>query len=46
MSRFDLFFVIYDEKNDTEDRMIADHIVQMHKMKSARTDRLYSKEVL
>ena len=31
MSRFDLFFVIFDEKNDEEDVKIAEHIVMMHK---------------
>ena len=33
MSRFDLFFVIFDEKNDEEDTAIAQHIVNMHRMK-------------
>jgi DNA replication licensing factor MCM6 len=33
MSRFDLFFVIFDEKNDDEDTAIAKHIVNMHRMK-------------
>ena len=28
----DLFFVIFDEKNDEEDQMIAAHIVNMHRM--------------
>ena len=32
MSRFDLFFVIFDEKNDLEDFHIARHIVQMHRL--------------
>ena len=31
MSRFDLFFVILDEKKDDEDLKIAEHIVMMHK---------------
>lgn len=31
MSRFDLFFVIFDEKNDEEDFNIAKHIVMLHK---------------
>jgi len=33
MSRFDLFFVIFDEKNDEKDQQIAKHIVSMHRMK-------------
>lgn len=30
MSRFDLFFVIRDEPNETVDRNLADHIVNVH----------------
>ena len=33
MSRFDLFFVIFDEKRDEEDYLIAQHIVNMHRLK-------------
>lgn len=33
MSRFDLFFVIFDEKNDANDFLIANHIVSMHRSK-------------
>ena len=33
MSRFDLFFPVFDEKNDEEDLQIAMHIVNMHKLK-------------
>ena len=33
MSRFDLFFVIFDEKKDEEDFLIATHIVNMHRLK-------------
>jgi DNA replication licensing factor MCM6 len=33
MSRFDLFFVIFDEKRDDEDFHIANHIVSMHRLK-------------
>ena len=33
MSRFDLFFVIFDEKRDDEDYSIAHHIVNMHRLK-------------
>ena len=31
MSRFDLFFVIFDEKDDVKDFQIAQHIVNMHR---------------
>jgi len=33
MSRFDLFFVLFDEKRDEEDWQIATHIVNMHRLK-------------
>lgn len=33
MSRFDIFFVIFDEKNDDEDFHIAQHIVNMHRLR-------------
>lgn len=33
MSRFDLFFVIFDEKNDEQDYEIANHLVNMHRLK-------------
>lgn len=33
MSRFDLFFVIFDEKRDEEDYYIAQHIVNMHRLR-------------
>ena len=35
MSRFDIFFVIFDEKNDDEDWLIAEHIVKMHRVRDA-----------
>ena len=35
MSRFDLFFVIFDEKKDDDDFHIARHIVQMHRLQDA-----------
>jgi DNA replication licensing factor MCM6 len=44
MSRFDLFFVIFDEKNDAEDMMIARHIVNMHRLKDDNSNRKFSKE--
>ena len=33
MSRFDLFFVVFDEKNEADDYKIAMHIVNMHRLK-------------
>jgi len=33
MSRFDIFFVVFDEKNDDHDFQIAQHIVNMHRLK-------------
>jgi len=33
MSRFDIFFVIFDEKNDDDDFNMALHIVNMHRLK-------------
>lgn len=44
MSRFDLFFVIFDEKNDEEDIKIAQHIVNMHRMRDEGTGLKYTKE--
>ena len=35
MSRFDIFFVIFDDKNDDEDWQIAEHIVRMHRVRDA-----------
>jgi DNA replication licensing factor MCM6 len=32
MSRFDIFFLIFDDKNDDEDYHIAQHIVNMHRL--------------
>ena len=32
MSRFDLFFVIQDDKRDEQDFQIAKHIVNMHRV--------------
>jgi DNA replication licensing factor MCM6 len=33
MSRFDIYFVIFDDKNDEEDFSIAQHIVNMHRLR-------------
>lgn len=35
MSRFDLFFVVFDEKNDEEDINIARYIVDIHRLKES-----------
>ena len=42
MSRFDLFFVIYDEKKDEEDFHIARHIVNMHRLQDAALEPEFS----
>jgi DNA replication licensing factor MCM6 len=46
MSRFDLFFVIFDEKNDEEDFHIANHIVSMHRLKERALNPDFSMEDL
>lgn len=42
MSRFDLFFVIMDEKREDEDTLIAEHIVNMHRMQDRALQPEYS----
>jgi DNA replication licensing factor MCM6 len=44
MSRFDLFFVIFDEKRDDEDQNIAQHIVNMHRLKEESLQPEFSTE--
>lgn len=46
MSRFDLFFVIFDEKNDEEDYNIATHLVNMHRLKERSINPEFSTEEL
>lgn len=46
MSRFDLFFVILDQKNDEEDLLIAQHIVNMHRLRDTTSQNHFSKEQL
>lgn len=46
MSRFDLFFVIFDEKRDDDDIHIANHIVQMHRLKEDALHPAFSTEEL
>ncbi|XP_075220927.1 minichromosome maintenance 6 isoform X2 [Lycorma delicatula] len=44
MSRFDLFFVIVDECNETVDFAIAEKIVSLHSNSERLTDKVYSQE--
>ena len=44
MSRFDIFFVIFDEKNDDEDFHIAQHIVNMHRLRDNALNPEYTME--
>lgn len=46
MSRFDLFFVIFDEKKDDDDFMIAKHIVNMHRLQDSSLNPNFSMEEL
>ena len=46
MSRFDLFFVIMDEKREDEDTAIAQHIVGMHRLQEGALRPDYSTENL
>ena len=46
MSRFDLFFVILDQKDEAEDLKIAEHIVQMHQLKDTSSEETFNKETL
>lgn len=46
MSRFDLFFVIFDEKNDEDDYHIARHIVNMHRLQDRALQPDFSMEQL
>jgi len=43
MSRFDLFFVIFDEKDDQKDMLIAEHIVSMHRLRDAALHQHFTK---
>ena len=46
MSRFDIFFVIFDEKNDENDYNIAQHIVNMHRLTDDAVDPDFKMEEL
>jgi DNA replication licensing factor MCM6 len=46
MSRFDLFFIVFDDKNDDEDYHIAMHLVQMHRLKEQSINKDFSTEEL
>jgi len=44
MSRFDIFFVIFDEKNDMEDYIIANHIVNLHRLRDEAINPVFKME--
>lgn len=44
MSRFDLFFLVFDERRDDHDFAIANHIVQMHRQNVQAIDQEFSTE--
>lgn len=46
MSRFDLFFVILDECNETVDRHLAEHIVSIHQFRDAAVEPEFTTEQL
>jgi DNA replication licensing factor MCM6 len=46
MSRFDLFFVILDECNETIDRNLAEHIVRIHQLRDAAVEPEFTTEQL
>ena len=46
MSRFDIFFVIFDDKNDENDFAIAQHIVNMHRLTDDAVDPDFKMEEL
>jgi DNA replication licensing factor MCM6 len=46
MSRFDLFFIILDECNETVDRHLAEHIVNIHRLRDDAVQPEFSTEQL
>ncbi|KAI8160231.1 DNA replication licensing factor mcm6 [Colletotrichum sp. SAR 10_70] len=46
MSRFDLFFVVLDECNDSVDRHLAEHIVGLHQLRDEAIEPEFSTEQL
>jgi len=46
MSRFDLFFIILDECNETVDRHLAEHIVNIHRLRDDAVKPEFSTEQL
>eukprot|EP00127_Corallochytrium_limacisporum_P005278 Clim_evm9s202 gene=Clim_evmTU9s202 len=46
MSRFDLFFIILDECNETVDRSIATHVVQLHQLRDSAVTPVYETELI
>lgn len=46
LSRFDLFFVVLDECNEDADRMVAEHILKVHRCEEEAVTPPFSKEQL
>lgn len=46
MSRFDLFFVVLDECNESSDRHLAEHIVAIHQLRDEAVEPEFSTEQL
>lgn len=44
MSRFDLFFVITDDKDDDKDFRIASHVVNLHRLRERAIKQYFTKE--
>ena len=44
MSRFDLFFIVLDECNDTTDYNVAQHIVRLHQLRAEAIQPEFSTE--
>lgn len=46
MSRFDLFFIIYDEANEASDQHLCQFLIDMHRNKGKSLVRKYDKKTL
>lgn len=44
LSRFDLFFVVLDDCNEEADRLVAEHILKVHRCEDKDADTPFSKE--
>lgn len=44
LSRFDLFFVVLDDCNEEADRMVANHILKVHRCEDQEVETPYTKE--